>query len=136
MEKLVWHKAQVSEGNKIGRTIGFPTINLDPTILPEDQPEGVYASLVRYNGRRYTGALYLGPRQVLGETHRVLEIHLLNFKKNIYGEEVDFSLLRQVRGLVNLSSLDALEQQMELDIQQIREAVGQFRETTQRRKTS
>lgn len=135
MEKITWHKGEVIEGHKIGRTIGFPTINLDPQILPVDQEEGVYASLVRYKGKRYTGALYLGPLSVFGENKRVLEIYLLNFDRSIYGEEVSFSLVQHIRGLMELSSVEALEQQMTTDIEQIQGAVAQFKSDRRPQKT-
>lgn len=123
MVKIIWRTGQVVEGHKIGKTIGFPTINLDPNILPLDQEKGVYASFVRHKGRRYTGALFLGPRQVFGETKRVLEIFLLDFNKNIYGEDVSFSLVKHIRGLKDLPSIEALEQQMNRDVEEIREAL-------------
>ncbi|SRR5258706_10497352 len=118
-----WYVGQVLDGHKRGRTIGFPTINLDPHILPEDQEKGVYASLVTYKGNTYTGALYLGPRQVFNETKRVLEIFLINFEQEIYGEEISFSLVKKIRGLIELPSVEALKDQMAKDIEKIKVVV-------------
>ncbi|HET9947203.1 MAG TPA: riboflavin kinase [Patescibacteria group bacterium] len=120
---MKWYNASVLHGNKLGKTIGYPTLNLDETILPKNKKQGVYACLVTYKSKIYTGALYLGPRSVLGETKRVLEIHLLHFSEDIYNETVSFCLKHFIRGLISLSSLPELQKQLKIDIQQVKEAL-------------
>jgi len=68
--------------------------------------------------------LYLGPRQVFNETKIVLEIFLLNFDSQIYGEEIPFLLVKKVRGLVDLPSVEALKDQMAKDVKKIKAAVS------------
>ena len=72
---------------KSGRSIGFPTVNLDPRIIIDTYKEGIYASQVKYGGKIYLGALYLGPRLVKGEKNTILEIHILDFKKKFMGKK-------------------------------------------------
>ena len=104
---VTWYQARVLHGEKTGRTIGFPTVNLDPSVIPQDTEKGIYASLVKINGKDYHGVLYFGPRLVKNETHDVLEIHVLEFAEEIYGDEISFTLEKFVREL--LPVLDSLE---------------------------
>ena len=92
-----WYQGKVLKGEKLGRTLGFPTLNLDSSILSENTLQGAYAAVVKYNDREYKGALYYGPRLVLGETKNVLEIYLLDFRKEIYGKKLQFILKKFLR---------------------------------------
>lgn len=108
---------QVLLGDQTGRTIGFRTANFDPLILSsENLKKGVYASGVTIAGKNYKGVLYYGPRLVKGEEHNVLEIHILDFHQDIYGEKVEFTVGRFIRGAMKFASLDALERQIKKDI--------------------
>ncbi len=88
MESQFRFSAMVKHGDQHGRSIGYPTINLDPELWPVDFASGVYASKVTIDGKVYLGALYFGPRTIRGETKNVLEITLLNFSSEVYGVEV------------------------------------------------
>jgi len=112
----MWYKTKVLPGAKNGRTIGFPTVNLDPHILISAFKEGIYASQVKYLGKTYVGALYLGPRLVKGEKNIILEIHILDFNKEIYGEEIMFSVGKFIREIMNFPSMQELKLQIEKDI--------------------
>lgn len=113
----MWYKAKVLPGSKNGRTIGFPTVNLDPDILIGALKEGIYASQVEYEGKIYQGALYFGPRLVKKEKNTILEIHIINFKKDIYGEEIEFEVGKFIREIKNFSSMKELKAQIEKDIE-------------------
>ncbi len=113
------HTAIVLQGQKIGRTIGFPTINLDPTILPENFKEGVYAAVVKYENSIYEAALFFGARKIHNETNTVLEIYILDFDKEIYGEEITFQIKDFIRGVQNFNSLEEMKKQIQKDIEQI-----------------
>lgn len=118
-----WYEGIVISGSQLGRTLGFPTANLDPAILAHVMQEGVYAANVRLDGQTYTGALYIGPRLVLDETKRVLEIFVLDFDGDLYGQTLGFQLGAFVRGPMDFDSFDALTMQLEADVDAIRAAV-------------
>ncbi len=115
-----WYQSIVTTGNQQGRTLGFPTLNLDTSVLPKDQKEGVYKTSVKYNGKTYTGALYVGPRIVLGETQKVLEIYVLDFSQDLYGKSIEFQIQNFIRDVQNFSTLAEMQKQIEADIKKIK----------------
>jgi riboflavin kinase/FMN adenylyltransferase len=106
----------VTKGQQLGRTIGFPTLNLDPKILPTDQKLGVYQAFVTWNNQEYKGILFFGPKKTFDEVINVLEINLLDFNSEIYGETVSFSLGKFIRPPAKFSSITQLEKQIAKDI--------------------
>ncbi len=116
MGKNTTYTATVLRGDQYGRTLGFPTANLDPNVLTHVETEGVYACVVHLGSHAYRGALYLGPRIVLDETKRVLEIHILNFDQEIYGQRLSFELGRFVRPPMDFPNITALQSQFLADI--------------------
>lgn len=107
----------VVEGDKIGRTIGFKTVNL---FYPDDLVavgRGVYKVLVDYNGQIYDGIANYGLRPtVANDGKAVLEIHILNFDKEIYGEKIKVTFLKKIRDEKKFNSLDELKAQIQDDI--------------------
>ncbi|MBP9761605.1 riboflavin kinase [Candidatus Saccharibacteria bacterium] len=119
-----WRSGTVLRGDQYGRVLGFPTANLDATILKTIKKEGVYACNVRLGGNIYRGALYLGPRIVLRETQRVLEIHILDFDQEIYGKILNFKLGVFIRPPEDFDSIADLKIQLAKDIAAARAARG------------
>lgn len=118
-----WLSGTVIHGDQTGRTIGFPTVNFDPNLADAITQEGVYAADVRIDDKEYTGVLYLGPRLSLGETNRVLEIHILDFDNMIYGKTVSFTFGQFIRPPQNFASLDETKQRLADDIAAVRRAL-------------
>jgi riboflavin kinase / FMN adenylyltransferase len=114
----------VIAGAKRGRTIGFPTANLDDvaTLLPG---EGVYAVRVRWNGRTYAGAANIGPNPTFGEQARKIEIHLLDFDGDIYGETLSVGFVARLRQTQKFADVAALVDQMTRDMAAARDRIGQ-----------
>ncbi|MGH7673911.1 MAG: bifunctional riboflavin kinase/FMN adenylyltransferase, partial [Gemmatimonadales bacterium] len=106
----------VERGAGRGRAIGVPTINLaapDPRkLLP---PDGVYAVRVAWRGRRWGGMMNQGPRPTFGVAARGLEIHLLEFAGELYGESVGVEWVRRLRDTQAFASREALVAQLERD---------------------
>lgn len=115
----MYYTSLVYKGDQLGRTIGFPTLNLDVTVLPKTMQEGIYAATVIIDGKTYKGALYFGPRLVVGETKNVLEIHVIIFNKEIYGQKVSFSIGKFIRKIANFSSMEEMKKQLDKDKQAI-----------------
>ena len=111
---------KVETGDKIGRTIGIPTANLSVSknlIIPGD---GIYAVKVNVNNQIYKGALSIGNRPVIKEDDsRKIEVYIIDFNKNIYGELIEISIISKIRNQENYDSLDELRFQIDKDIIQI-----------------
>jgi riboflavin kinase/FMN adenylyltransferase len=106
----------VVAGNRMGRTIGFPTANMqlyEPLkLVPGD---GVYAVDVEVTGNVFKGMCNIGTRPTVGGTSRTIETHILDFSEDIYGLPLRLRFLRRIRDERKFPSLDALRQQLELD---------------------
>lgn len=113
----------VGTGAKRGRTIGFPTANLDQveTLLPGN---GVYAVTVEGPGGRYVGAAHVGPNATFGEDVRKVEVHLLDFAGDLYGQTLAVDFVARVRGTEKFDSVDALVSQMNRDVAEVRRLVS------------
>lgn len=111
-------------GDQHGRTIGFPTINLDPELWPSKLQPGVYASRVTVAEQTYLGALYFGPRTIKSETTNVLEITLLDFSAEIYDRVVQVEVGDFIRAPIvyepSSFSQAKLQQQIASDVDQIK----------------
>lgn len=123
------YKGTVLHGDKQGRKISFPTINLDPSIWPFNQEPGVYSAEVKIGDQTFMGALYYGPRTTQSETFNVLEIFLLDFSKEIYGETVSFRLHQYIRAVIHFNSFDELKQQIAKDVEAVRASFENTEET-------
>ena len=114
-------RGTVVRGAGRGRTIGIPTINLQPPdarkLLP---PDGVYAVRVQVGDRAFGGMMNQGPRPTFGEESRTLEIHLFDFDGDLYGKVVDVEWVRRLRAVQAFPSRDALVAQLERDRQAAR----------------
>ena len=101
----------VINGNALGRTIGFPTANMniaDGTIIEN----GVYRSKIDIDGKTYDAMSNVGTRPSVDGTTRLLETHVLNFSGNLYGRRLKLRLLEKIRDEVKFSSIEALQQQL------------------------
>ena len=109
----------VGSGAARGRTIGFPTANLEEitTLLP---PDGVYAGRCSINETAYPVAINLGPNPTFGEAARKFEAHLIGFDGDLYGQSLDVDFLARIRDVVRFESSDALKQQLNHDLETVR----------------
>lgn len=107
----------VVHGNRIGRTLGFPTVNVIPPESKLLPPNGVYYSEVFYGGRRYNAISNVGCKPtVTDEQVMGVESYLYDFDKEIYGEQIEIYLYRYKRPEHHFSGLEALAAQLEEDI--------------------
>lgn len=119
--KSDWFSATVVKGKGLAKKLEYPTLNLDKPWLLSGNKEGVYACRVKIRGNTFKGVLYFGPRLILGETEKILEIFVFDFDKEIYGEIVSFQVLNFIRGVQNFPNFNAFKQQLELDCQKAKE---------------
>lgn len=115
---------RIVSGYKVGRTLGFPTANIQPDDPMQLLPGiGVYAVWVEVAGQRYKGMLYIGSRPTLDNgTQLSIEVHILHFSGDIYNDPIRVSFAHFVRGDEKFDSLEALKAQLMRD----REVVDQL----------
>lgn len=116
----LWYEAEVVHGNKIGGALGYPTLNLSNPKLLAGFETGVYAASVKITDKIYQGVLYFGPRMVLSETNNIIEIFLLDFGSQIYGEKISFRLIQFIRKVMDFSNFDSLKKQIDKDVNQVK----------------
>ena len=112
----------VTRGDNLGKKIGFPTANLSAH-SEQFPPNGVYLAEAWINGVSYHGVINLGYRPTVssGKSERVLEIYLLDFNRDIYGEDVEVRFVRYLRPERKFDSIEALAQQIDLDVRRARD---------------
>ncbi len=113
--------AEVVAGNKIGRTLGFPTANLE---LPREYMlinGGAYACLVDYEGQDYKAMANIGHRPTIGdrcEDNPIIEVNLFGFDGDLYGKRIRVSFIDRIRDEEKFGNLEELKTQLELDREQ------------------
>jgi len=111
----------VVRGDDLGKKIGFPTANLSAH-NEQFPPNGVYFAQAMLDGVIYPGVLNLGYRPtVSSEKDRVLEIHLFDFERDIYGSDLEVRFVRYLRPEKKFESVDMLARQIALDVKQARD---------------
>jgi riboflavin kinase/FMN adenylyltransferase len=118
MGKTFLIKGIVVKGTMMGRKINFPTINIAYNFL--EMPFGVYVSRVYTSLGAYKGALHFGPRSVLGIKEPSLEVHLLDFSGDLYGQEVKIEVFEKIRDVKNFENMNGLKRQIRLDVETVR----------------
>jgi riboflavin kinase / FMN adenylyltransferase len=107
---------RVGEGERRGRLLGVPTINLSELsprkLLP---PDGVYAVRVEWRGGSGGGMMNQGPRPTFQDGRRVLEAHLFDFDGDLYGEWVRVEWIERLRDIERFGSVDQLKEQLKRD---------------------
>lgn len=116
-----WMSGRVAHGDKRGRTIGFPTANifLHRNAVPVD---GVFAVEMRgLDNTPIAGVANVGTRPTVGGTRALLEVHLFDFDRDIYGRHVQVSFLKKLRAEYKFESFQHLKEQIQRDAAQARE---------------
>ena len=113
----------VVAGNRLGRSIGFPTANMqlyEPLKLVPGN--GVYAVEAEVLGNKYKGMCNIGVRPTVGGMVRTIETHILDFSEDIYGLPLTIRFVRRIRDERKFGSLDALREQLVTDASFVRDA--------------
>tara|TARA_B100000497_G_C7675351_1_gene407929 strand:+ start:328 stop:1254 length:927 start_codon:yes stop_codon:yes gene_type:complete len=117
---LLGHPYQLSgyviKGEQIGRTLGFPTANIQLTVNYKLIPKtGVYAVMIHIQGENYKGMLNIGFRPTVEGNSKTIEVNIFDFNKNIYGEEISITLVKRLRDEKKFKNLEALKKQITSD---------------------
>lgn len=109
---------RVVKGDSIGRTLGFPTANIEIDSHHKLVPvEGIYAVTVDHQHRQYGGMLYIGNRPTINGTRKVIEVNIFDFHQDIYGETLKVNLIESLREDVKFEDLNGLKAQLAIDQQ-------------------
>ena len=110
-------------GNQLGRTISFPTANIEipkHKLLPK---EGVYRVKVKIENEKieHIGMLYIGKRTILHKVDNAIhvEVHIFNFARNIYGRKIKLALTHYIRKYIKFDNIERLSEQLNSDRQTI-----------------
>lgn len=111
-------EGKVIKGKQLGRTIGYPTANIEIEnsykLIPQD---GVYAVWVWYNKARFGGMLNVGNNPTINDKGRSIEVNIFNFDKEIYTENLKIEFVTKLRNEEKFDGLEALKNQLHLDKQ-------------------
>ncbi len=109
-------EGEVVHGDKIGRTLGYPTANLKIT---DDEKivlgDGIYAVYADVDGKHYKGMMSIGFRPTVNGKKRVTEVNLFNFTNEIYGHVIRVHVVKYLRSEVKFNGLEELKEQLHKD---------------------
>ncbi len=110
-------EGEVIHGNKLGRTLGFPTMNIEPDTQKLLPPNGVYVCKVELDEACYYGIGNVGCKPTVSDENRIrLEVHLFGFSKEYYGKHIQVELLEFIRSECCFGSVDELKKQIGEDM--------------------
>ena len=110
----------VARGQQLGSSLGFPTCNLDPG-FNRISLRGVFACEVKLGQRILQAAANFGYRPtVSGETNVLLEVHILDFSEDVYGQLIEVMFRKKIRDELKFDGVDALKTQIGIDVKEVR----------------
>jgi riboflavin kinase/FMN adenylyltransferase len=108
---------QVITTDKRGRTLGFPTANLN---IPKQQilpASGVYATIAQVDDQKFSSATNIGTRPTFANSKKTVETHLLNYEGNLYGRRIKLEFIQRLRDERYFASARELKAQIKNDIE-------------------
>ena len=101
-----------------GKLLGIPTanINLQDELCPKT---GIYAVTVEYNQKRYKGVANIGYSPTFDDNQFTVEVHLLDFSENIYGQKIRVNFIQRIRDEKKFSGIEDLKEQIHQDIKAV-----------------
>lgn len=109
---------RITEGKKLGRTIGFPTVNIVANPVKLFPPNGVYATITIYQNQKYAGVTNIGMNPTVNGNKKMIETYLFDFHKMVYGEEIRTYFYQFIRPEQKFADVEALKTQMLQDAEQ------------------
>ncbi len=120
------HGTVITGRNRGGRLLGFPTANiqLQDELCPKT---GVYAVTVEYNGNHYQGVANIGYCPTFDDKIFTVEVHLIDFKENLYGKRIRVNFIARIRDEQKFSHIDSLVDQIHKDIETARKLLNHLK---------
>ncbi len=115
-------EGMVIKGEQRGRSLGFPTANLEniPVLIPA---EGVYAACTEISGVKYAVALNIGSNPTFQEQNKKIEAHLLNFSRDLYHSTLEISIVERIRSISTFPSVEQLTEQLCKDVKLVEKII-------------
>lgn len=108
----------VVHGRQLGRTIDIPTVNLLPPAHKLLPPNGVYASIVKLNGKQYHGVTNIGCKPTVENSGQIgVETHIFDFHEDLYGHNIEVELYTYERSEMKFENVEQLKERMQKDIE-------------------
>ena len=125
LERFYIMNGTVVHGDKRGKSIGYPTANIQPENEKKVTPKkGVYAVWVRVDDEYFGGMMNIGERPTFEGTTHTLEVHIFDFDHDIYGKDVQLQFVERIRDEKKFSGVDELVAQLGDDESQVRKILN------------
>ncbi|MGB4613501.1 MAG: bifunctional riboflavin kinase/FAD synthetase [Erysipelotrichaceae bacterium] len=121
-------QGRIIEGRGKGKTIGFPTANIEPEdeyYLPK---QGVYSAYIRLDNIWYKAMVNIGHNPTFNEVDEIsLEAHILDFNKDIYGKNISLQFVNYLRDEIKFNSVENLKLQLDQDLMTVRKTLDNYK---------
>jgi riboflavin kinase/FMN adenylyltransferase len=107
----------VTRGDGRGKALGFPTANIEVDSVQSLLPDGVYATRVYIDGEPRRSVTNIGRRPTFGANERNVEIHVMDYRGDLYGQELKLDIVDLLRGEKKFESVEDLKRQITEDIE-------------------
>jgi len=114
-------EGRIIEGKKLGRELGYPTANLDYSkeiVIPKD---GIYKTNSIFKGKKFLSITSIGNNPTFNEKIKTIETYIIDFNKNIYGENLKVIFKDYIRGQIKFGNKEDLITQMDKDLKKVSE---------------
>ncbi|MFV0519954.1 MAG: riboflavin biosynthesis protein RibF [Lachnospirales bacterium] len=111
---------KVVSGKKLGRTIGFPTANIDVSDYKLLPPKGVYKTVTTIEGKKYNSITNVGINPTFNEEKQVIETHLFDFDEDIYNKEIIVDFFEYIRPEKKFNNIEELKNQIITDTKKVK----------------
>ncbi|CCW35977.1 riboflavin kinase/FMN adenylyltransferase [Chthonomonas calidirosea] len=118
-----WLEGRVVQGQRLGRKLGYPTANLEPTYRQVVPADGIYAVWVSQDGGLWPGVCSIGERPTIEGAGRAIEVYLFDFEGDLYDRILEVRFVQRLRGEERFDSLEALQSQMACDVAAARQVL-------------
>jgi riboflavin kinase/FMN adenylyltransferase len=109
-------RGYVTKGQQVGHQLGFPTANIELTVDYKIAPKtGVYAAWAKYKDKRYPAMMNIGYRPTFEGSDKTIEVHIIGFDQDIYGEELQVDFVEMIREESKFDGPEALKAQLNKD---------------------
>lgn len=116
---------KIIEGKKMGKKIGYPTANISIENVNKLMPnDGVYAVYIKLNSKDFMGMMNIGYNPTFNASERSVEVHILDFNKDIYGLDVKVSIVEKIREEKKFLSVEDLKKNLDLDKKKVHQLLS------------